>query len=594
MALLLMTLGSRAQPCLRMDDAFTNSSLAGCLSVLTDSSNTLTIHRMDLTKFRSITSGRPNFRTDGLSHWITFTCQNNTVHKKQFVVDIDIVYADEMSFYVLDGQTIIRQIEHNSWHDPTWKRVIPSRYFAFPLNLAPFQVVRVYIRAQEHTGTLLMPVTVWEKSAHETHELTQTIAFATPVATLIFLALVSLILFLFFPNVIWLFYAGHALGTAVYTLNIEGFMAHYAPAPFNHIKGYAMGVSFSWIANLLFTQHFVYKRLNTPVWWLIPVNQAAVVLQTGWLLYLLVTPFQGHSAGTALVMTALTAGFILVCLLVCLVRGSYEARFYIVAITPFLVSILIRVLASANLITTQTWHYYARYYTPLFEIIVLGVGSIRYLIREREHTLTQLDNAQKEVISAQETERQRLAADLHDDIGTSLVALRGRLTLNPDAEHLLNKIINDVRMVSHNLLPIELHDLGLPDALCEVARRLETASDIRFLFVCSGERVMAGPVADLVLYRVGQELMHNIVRHSQATEAVVQLVYHTHHLNITVEDNGRGMANQKLNKDAGIGLQTIHSRIKTLNGTVAIDTGPTGTTVRIDVPYPGQTNGRHS
>jgi signal transduction histidine kinase len=99
--------------------------------------------------------------------------------------------------------------------------------------------------------------------------------------------------------------------------------------------------------------------------------------------------------------------------------------------------------------------------------------------------------------------------------------------------------------VSHNLMPDELTTLGLAGALAETARRLQEALGIRFLFVNAGQVRPLLPTAKLALYRAVLELMHNIVRHSQATEAVVQLVYHDDLLNITIEDNGRGFDTKK-------------------------------------------------
>lgn len=78
------------------------------------------------------------------------------------------------------------------------------------------------------------------------------------------------------------------------------------------------------------------------------------------------------------------------------------------------------------------------------------------------------------------------------------------------------------------------------------------------------------------------ELTSNIIRHANATEATMQLVYHENYLAIMAEDNGGGFGN---NNTAGIGLKTIRLRIDFLNGTFNIDTGNTGTTIMIQIPY---------
>ncbi|GAA4414614.1 hypothetical protein GCM10023187_44330 [Nibrella viscosa] len=227
--------------------------------------------------------------------------------------------------------------------------------------------------------------------------------------------------------------------------------------------------------------------------------------------------------------------------------------------------------------------------TALLILFLAFLLRANRLARKAAQAELRLSEAREETtvrtLEAQEAERRRLATDLHDDIGTSLVALCGQLSANEPARQLLNTIITDVRTVSHNLMPTELHDLGLTDALDEVARRLETASGIRFLFLSAGQPVALSPAAELTLYRLVQELMTNIVRHSGATEATVQFVYHEKHLNITVEDNGKGFDSESTKGGSGIGLKSLSSRVAWLEGQVAIDSGATGTTIRLDIPY---------
>lgn len=244
--------------------------------------------------------------------------------------------------------------------------------------------------------------------------------------------------------------------------------------------------------------------------------------------------------------------------------------------------------------------------TLLFLMITLVLaflllGLLLYANQQKKKALIaywQLNNERSlrniQIISAQETERQRLAADLHDDVGATLASLRGYLNTNSAAQTILDKVINDIRTVSHNLMPVEFHDLGLTDALEEVARRLGATSGIRFCFLMSGTRVSLPPAHELIIYRLIQELMHNVVRHSQATVAFVQLVYHHTHLNITVEDNGKGFDNVHAHTKSGIGLKNVSLRAKWVGGKLSVDTSPEGTTVFVDIPYPTQPDEIHN
>jgi signal transduction histidine kinase len=88
-----------------------------------------------------------------------------------------------------------------------------------------------------------------------------------------------------------------------------------------------------------------------------------------------------------------------------------------------------------------------------------------------------------------------------------------------------------------------------------------------------------------MIYRIIMELTSNIIRHSKATDATIQLVYHEKQLAIMAEDNGKGFI---ANAHAGIGLKNIHSRVNYLNGTMNIDSGTHGTTAMFHIPYKKQ------
>ena len=85
-----------------------------------------------------------------------------------------------------------------------------------------------------------------------------------------------------------------------------------------------------------------------------------------------------------------------------------------------------------------------------------------------------------------------------------------------------------------------------------------------------------------MIYRIILELTNNIIKHSQATEGTIQLIHYNNHVEIMVEDNGKGFNNTKVD---GIGLSNVQSRVNFLQGNINIDTGNHGTTIMIRVPY---------
>jgi signal transduction histidine kinase len=228
--------------------------------------------------------------------------------------------------------------------------------------------------------------------------------------------------------------------------------------------------------------------------------------------------------------------------------------------------------------------------TLLLLIIVSGL-VFRSLRLQQKNTLFSFELSKaktelvKQVIETQETERQRLAKDLHDELGGTLSIIKAKVaqeTANSATINLVEKAINDLRLVSRNLMPPELASEGLSRAIYYTLERIQSSSDIEFTFITFGEEQRQNQETELNIYRIVTELLNNILKHSKATKAVVQLIYYAESLSILVEDNGVGI--KKNQNDWGIGLKNINSRVEFLNARIHMDFGIGGTTTVIEVP----------
>lgn len=231
----------------------------------------------------------------------------------------------------------------------------------------------------------------------------------------------------------------------------------------------------------------------------------------------------------------------------------------------------------------------------LIFIVILGVVLVFFIFRtlsiNRKATELKLSlaNSQnqlvKQVIQAQEIERQRLAKDLHDDLGGTLSAIKGKTAsenISQDAIGLIDKAIDDLRNISHNLASPELEKDGLIKTLQNTIDKFQTASDIKFTFITFGEIQRLNQDYKLNIYRIVNELINNIVKHSKAQNAIIQLIYFKDFLQILVEDDGIGIKSNKNNW--GIGLKNINSRVEFLRAKLNIDSSTKGTTITIEVP----------
>lgn len=226
----------------------------------------------------------------------------------------------------------------------------------------------------------------------------------------------------------------------------------------------------------------------------------------------------------------------------------------------------------------------------------------RYRLRQKnayQRTINRQQNEMlQEVVSAQEKERKRIAENLHDGLGSVLSAAKLQLKLMNEeklslsreqqqrydaAFSLISHASEELRTISHAIMPASLAKLGLPAALENIIAGLGQATGMRFAFHAHdfGERPEES--VELAIYHITMELVNNIVKHSGATEAVVQLVRHPGYINLTVEDNGKGFNLRE--RGNGIGLANIESRVEFLGGRMEVDSGAgSGTTVSIDIP----------
>lgn len=232
--------------------------------------------------------------------------------------------------------------------------------------------------------------------------------------------------------------------------------------------------------------------------------------------------------------------------------------------------------------------------------LLLYLAQLQKRKAEAELRLTlERKEANARIIQTQETERQRIAADLHDDLGGTLATLHRRLAdmrqqttdadtqrAFADAEPLIQKSSDDLRRISHNLMPPEFERIGLRHALEQLVRD-QPNQPTHFTFVTSGHERKLPLDSELNAYRIVSELVQNINKHAQANRAAVQLLYHADRLTITVEDDGLGnRIEPDRNKSVGIGLKNSSLRAEYIGATLWRDASEAGTLVVLDIPYP--------
>lgn len=238
--------------------------------------------------------------------------------------------------------------------------------------------------------------------------------------------------------------------------------------------------------------------------------------------------------------------------------------------------------------------------------LLLMAGGIFFRKRQlqnkislQETVMKQQDMATRAIINAEENERKRIAADLHDGVGQmmsaakmNLSAFETEISFKDDSQKLsFEKLIGlvdesckEIRSVSHQMMPNALLKSGLASAVKEFLDKIDNRV-IKISLHTEGLQERLDDNTETVLYRVIQECVNNVIKHSGASTLDISLIRDTDGISATVEDNGRGFDTADKQNFEGIGLKNISSRVAFLKGTVDFDSGPgRGTLVAIHVP----------
>ena len=243
-------------------------------------------------------------------------------------------------------------------------------------------------------------------------------------------------------------------------------------------------------------------------------------------------------------------------------------------------------------------------------IIILALSyrnsKQRRVIAEKEQALQQeqirfLERQQQVVslqsmINGQETERTRIAKDLHDGLGGLFSTVKmyfstlqhqnpqlGNDELFQKGYSIIDTASVEVRRIAHNMMPEVLMKLGLVNALKDLCDSITSGKLLTVSLEVHGMNGRLNSTTEIMLFRIVQELLNNIIKHAQATEVIIQCVRDQSRLSVIVEDNGQGFNTAEAGDGTHAGMTTVKSRVDYLKGKMTIDSQKNvGTTVMMD------------
>ena len=221
----------------------------------------------------------------------------------------------------------------------------------------------------------------------------------------------------------------------------------------------------------------------------------------------------------------------------------------------------------------------------------------------------ELQNLSQRLLKVQDEERRRLSRDLHDSTGQTLAALRinilflqesckldpSKMALVSEAVELTDQAIEEIRTMSYLLHPPLLDEVGFGCAAEWYIQGFAKRSGVTVSLDIATEQERLPMSVEIVLFRILQESLTNVHRHSGATQVSVSFQRQLEAMVLEIRDNGRGITAERLNRlressaETGVGLAGMHERMHELNGQLEIDSDGHGTTLRAIVPRPART-----
>lgn len=245
-------------------------------------------------------------------------------------------------------------------------------------------------------------------------------------------------------------------------------------------------------------------------------------------------------------------------------------------------------------------------YGILIALAIITIGLLILYLRYRKIKQAQIEKEHRiaimqTTIEAGEQERKKIADQLHDDVGTMLAlaslnissTLENGLVPAPATEKLqksndiLTQVSSDIRQLSHRLAPLAIEQHGFRKAVEDLGYSINLSDKINLEMVILGfESPVPYPLPlQYDLYRIIQELLHNMIKHSKASHSLLELIQHSNFVSILLEDNGIGFSGET--NTGGKGIQTIRSKIAYLNGKIEFSANKNaGMLIVMEIPVP--------
>jgi len=539
-----------------------------------------------------------NFGYNDTTYWLLIPIKNIQGNREKLLIEIQNPHIDRIQTYCIGDSKIIQLGQETGDFHAFSTRYIQHRNFIWPLNDCGLDNFTLAVRIEKRKSSLNIPAFIWTESAHRNKSTLNTLFFGISFGMMILVSIYSLAASVFLKTRIYFLYALFIITSIVFLATFEGlsFQVLY-PTWGNFNSLFRMLINgLTTITFILFSKHFLKIKTHSNF-----LNQLLNSIIIIFIILLSVTPF--------LKSIFFTHGLLMIPIILSLSgianislffgalkffsKQKSTSLFFLIAYSAILVSGVLLIMEDFGWI--EVLPFSLLFVGVLIEMLVFSL-ALTFLMKkvydERNNLIQKLHQHQKQMMQSYvlgvEKERERIAGELHDDVGSRLSNLRRLVTLSKSENKAFieNEIIalsEDVRNLSHQKMPIGIRYKGLPQLVTDLIAHFKKNTEIKFMLQCYDfpEKIPEHEIHQL--YRIIQEGLNNIAKHSRASEADIQLFGYDQELIIAIEDNGIGL---DLNLHKGLGLTQMKARTEALNGKLEINSSANyGTSLLITIPF---------
>lgn len=475
---------------------------------------------------------------------------------------------------------------------PFASRPMPVTNFVFPIKGTEFIGADLFILADKRFTNLSMPIYFQTKESYSNSIQIQNLIWGTVFGVFIFIFLLNLFLATLLKLRLFVWYTTFEASMIVYLLADSGltYKIIYPNLPALNDLVRPFSLAFGIVPLILFFNSLMDLKNKLPK--LYDLNKIILLCYIPLYVIAIISTSSGDFAiqGLWLQINKILGPLLLLILLLesfyCFNKNIKYSIFPLLSYLGTTALIVTYSLHQNELVPDNFFNAKSNYWALFWELIIMSISlTFRYKYYQNQTELLATKNRiQQEqlftgTVAFQEKEIQRFSSLLHDSIGANLGLLRLEADHMPltesGREHLANHITqlgNEVRIMSHRLSPLLVEEKGLVKAIEETVERINQSGTIDLQFEWIGEKGNISAQHEILVYRITQELIQNLIKHSQAKNAFLQIMAEDQLVSIYLEDDGKGFNPKE--PFTGVGLKSIEKLTELLNGRFNINSNP--------------------